>query len=76
MTRKKKINPEAELPTGLSESDKVRQDIANLCTTIGDRSFVIRETESEIVRYYAQIDSLREKLRTLEAPANGSENAK
>jgi len=48
---------------------KIKQDIANLCTSIGDRSFVIRQANSDITSYYAQIDQLREQLRKLEVPS-------
>lgn len=54
---------------------KVRQDIANLCTSIGDRSFVIRQAQSEITSFHAQIDQLRDQLRILE-PVNGPQAAK
>lgn len=54
---------------------KIQQDIANLCTSIGDRCFVIREAQSEITKFHSQIDSLREQLRTLEAQ-NGPQAAK
>lgn len=59
----------------LSETDQVRQDIANLCTTIGDRSFVIREAQNQITTAHEQIDELRKKLRELEG-ADGSKNVK
>ena len=54
-----------------SEVNTVRQEIANLCTTIGDRSYVIRQATADIANFYSQIDALRTKLLTLEAPANG-----
>lgn len=54
--------------------DEVVQKIANLCTSIGDRSFVIRQAEHDIMNYYGEIDQLREQLRALETAA--SENPK
>lgn len=63
-------------PTPVNPADKIRQDIANLCTSIGDRSFVIRQAQSEITSFHAQIDQLRDQLRALEVPANGPEAAK
>lgn len=48
---------------------EVVQKIANLCTSIGDRSFVIRQAQSDITSYYVQIDQLRDQLRALE-PVN------
>lgn len=56
-------------------SNKLRQDIANLCASIGDRSFVIRQAEGEIVEFHAQIDTLRDQLRALE-PASGPQATK
>lgn len=58
-----------------AEALKLRQDIANLCTSIGDRSFVIRQAKSEIVSFHAQIDQLRDQLRILE-PVNGPQAVK
>lgn len=69
MARKKEQKVIDQSALAPSESDKVRQQIANLCTSIGDRSFVIRQAESDITQYYGQIDALREQLRTLETPA-------
>lgn len=54
---------------------KIQQDIANLCTSIGDRYFVIREAQGEITKFHTEIDSLREKLRILEAQ-NGPQATK
>ena len=68
MARTKKTE---EKVTEISAGDKIRQQIANLCTSIGDRSFVIRQANSDITSYYAQIDALREQLRAAEAPASG-----
>lgn len=62
MAKKKEIKEEVK------PSDALRQQIANLCTSIGDRSFTIRQAKSDITSYYAQIDSLREQLRALEQP--------
>lgn len=56
-------------------SVQIRQDITNLCASIGDRSFVIRQAEGEIISFHAQIDQLRDKLRVLETP-NGSQAPK
>jgi len=70
---RKKIDSENK-PIVESPAVKIRQDIANLCTSIGDRSFVIRQANSDITAYYAQIDQLRDQLRALEQPA--SENPK
>lgn len=61
--------------TDITPSQKIRQDIANLCTSIGDRSFVIRQANSDITTYYAQIDQLRDQLRALEQPS-GPQTAK
>lgn len=66
---KKKNAPE------LSNADKLRVQIAQLCTQIGDRSFVIREANSTIVACYSQIDKLRNDLVALES-ANGPQAAK
>jgi hypothetical protein len=54
---------------------KIRQEIANLCTSIGDRSFVIRQANSDITGYYTQIDKLRDQLRALETQ-NGPQATK
>lgn len=58
-----------------AQAVKVRQDIADLCASIGDRSFVIRQAEGEIVRFHARIDQLRDQLRVLE-PQNGPQAVK
>lgn len=73
MARKPKTAQVDDVKT--SPSDEVRQQIANLCTNIGDRSFVIRQANSDIVKYYAEIDQLRDQLRTLEQPAAESPKA-
>lgn len=62
-------------PAAVDPSVQVRQEITNLCASIGDRSFVIRQAEGEIISYHAQIDQLREKLRVLEAQ-NGPQTPK
>jgi hypothetical protein len=54
---------------------KIRQEIANLCTSIGDRSFVIRQANSDITGYHTQIDKLRDQLRALETQ-NGPQATK
>lgn len=71
MARKKTTETAPEI----TPAAKIRQDIANLCTTIGDRSFVIRQAQSDITGFYTQIDQLREQLRVLET-TSGSETAK
>lgn len=58
-----------------SEIDKIRQEIANLCTTVGDRSYVIRQATADIANFYAQIDALRTKMIALETP-NGAQETK
>lgn len=50
-----------------NEALKYKQEIANLCTSIGDRSFVIRQAKGDITSFHAQIDQLRDKLRALES---------
>jgi len=63
------------MPRKLSKIEKIRQEIAHLCTSIGDRSFVIRKAEKQIEDYYEQIDKLRITLKELEV-VNGSETPK
>jgi len=75
MARKKKDEVTSVKENPENPSTTIRQQIANLCTSIGDRSFVIRQANSDITAYYAQIDQLRDQLRTLEQP-NGSEVSK
>lgn len=76
MGRKKLTNaPGSTNTVEVNPSQKIRQDIANLCTSIGDRSFVIRQANSDITAYYAQIDQLRDQLRALE-PKDGSQASK
>jgi hypothetical protein len=77
MARKNKALDEGPVnkPVVESPSQKIRQDIANLCTSIGDRSFVIRQANSDITSYYAQIDKLRDELRALEQPPSESPKA-
>jgi len=55
MAREKKIDPKV----------KLQQEIANLCTAIGDRSFVIRQAEKDIDDYYEKITQLRQQLLDL-----------
>lgn len=50
-----------------SPKQKISQSITNLCTVIGDKGFLIRETKSEIIRLYAEIDTLRKQLQDLVA---------
>lgn len=54
----------------IDKAVEIRQNIANLCTSIGDKSFVIRQAKSEITGFHAQIDQLRDQLVALEK-ANG-----
>ncbi len=76
MARKKiEIGPQS-VKSDITPSQQIRQDIANLCTSIGDRSFVVRQAQSEIIAFYTQIDQLRDQLRVLEVPANGPETLK
>ncbi len=64
---RKKIETGPQPPkSDVTPAQKVRQDIANLCTSIGDRSFTIRQAEAEIIGFHAQIDQLRDQLRALE----------
>ena len=65
MARSKKLDN-----TEQSVKDKVLQDITNLCVTIGDKSFLIRQTKTEIQGLYAQIDKLRGDLTALAAKEN------
>jgi hypothetical protein len=65
----------AQQPPAANPGQKIRQDIANLCTSIGDRSFVIRQAKAEIIGFHAQIDQLRDQLRALEQP-NGPQAVK
>lgn len=67
--------PVNEVEKAKADAIKVRQDIANLCTSIGDRSFVIRQAQGDITTFHTQIDQLREQLRTLE-PVNGPQASK
>jgi hypothetical protein len=63
----------------VTPGDKIRQDISNLCTQIGDRHFLIRQANSDVMQYYAQIDALRDQLRVVEQPGSiqsGPETAK
>lgn len=59
-----------------TEADDVKQEIANLCTTIGDRSYVVRQAQADITAFYAQIDTLRTKLIALETANAGPQAAK
>lgn len=69
MPKKKQLElPIETKAVEVNPGDKIRQDIANLCTQVGDRSFVIRQANSDITTFYAQIDQLRDQLRTLEQP--------
>jgi hypothetical protein len=68
--------PKKAKETVIDPKNDLIQRIANLCTSIGDRSFVIRQAESDITGYYVQIDQLRDQLRTLEGAGNGPEAAK
>jgi len=69
MAKKKK---EAEV----SKETQIQQEIANICTSIGDKEFLIRRTKGEVVGLFAQIDKLRGDLTALAGAANGSEVAK
>ncbi len=44
-TLKEGIKAIGNPPPAVDAGQKIRQDIANLCTSIGDRSFVIRQAE-------------------------------
>lgn len=69
MAKKEKITPTDPL-------QQVKQEIANLCTTIGDRSYVVRQAQADITQFYSQIDALRTKLIALEKTDVGSEITK
>ena len=75
MARKSKGPEQPPIKEVESESTKVKQEIANLCTTVGDRSYVIRQATADIANFYSQIDALRTKLIALETP-NGSQETK
>jgi septal ring factor EnvC (AmiA/AmiB activator) len=49
-----------------TELDKLKQEIANLCTTIGDRSFIIRQAQADVQSMFEKIDVLRNQLIELE----------
>ena len=68
---KKKQDLVKEEPT---EKDIVIRNITNLCTTIGDKEFLIRRTKLEIQSLFCEIDAARAKLQGLEA--NGSQSTK
>lgn len=57
----------------ITPEKQIMQQIANLCTSIGDRRFVIDQAEKEIVANLANINELRGKLKEL---SNGSQNTK
>jgi hypothetical protein len=75
MARTKKVNP--VVPEEQSPKDKILQEITNRCVTIGDKSFLIRQTKTEIQGLYAQIDKLRGDLIALAAQEStgGSQGA-
>ena len=75
---KKKEKAQLELPLTPQKTaaDKVLQDITNLCVTIGDKSFLIRQTKSEITGLYAEIDKLRTELSALQASGSQANPAK
>lgn len=53
----------------------LKQEISNLCFTIGDKYYGIRLFEQEIPQLHEQIDALRDKLANLEKE-NGPQNPK
>ena len=67
-----------DLPTVTEPTPKQRvlNEITNLCVTIGDKSFLIRQTEAEITAAYAKIDGLRIELGKIEQAANGPQDVK
>ena len=55
----------------ISPREKIITEINQLCTVIGDKYFLIRQTENEIKSHYTQIDNLRVALADI-----GKENGK
>jgi hypothetical protein len=49
----------------ITPKQKILNDITNLCVTIGDKSFLIRQTELELAAAYQKIDGLRVELGKL-----------